>query len=277
MHLARLPWSLVQQLQSVLNSECSLELFGLKQLWSYYTCPDGFDIGFHDPQRITWHNCHMIMFKCLTWFCPCLKLLTYCTSTSLVPGRLALRSAAHGDIVVPSHRTDWGTCRSFAVAGPSSMECFGQLVWGLQCFWFRYFCKALKNTSIWFRRTHDRARTFEYVLHFVGCDTVTLSPNQIIIIIIITYLLLFIIFIIIIIIIIIIIYVLTGAMILLLFRTVFRARAQYILTICRLGDLHACIHAWPWNWRSRHGLRDHCYLCLYSSYRGDFFVVSWGF
>ena len=23
----------------------------------------------------------------------------------------------------------------------------------------------------------------------------------------------------------------------------------------RLGDLHACIHAWPWKWRSRHGLR----------------------
>ena len=36
-----------------------------------------------------------------------------------MPGRSALRSAAHGDIVVPSHRTDWGL-RSFAVAGPSS-------------------------------------------------------------------------------------------------------------------------------------------------------------
>ena len=46
-------------------------------------------------------------------------LADYCTSTSLVPGRSALRSAAHGDIVVPSHRTDWGL-RSFAVAGPSS-------------------------------------------------------------------------------------------------------------------------------------------------------------
>ena len=42
----------------------------------------------------------------------------------------------------------------------------------------------------------------------------------------------------------------------------------------RLGDLHACIHAWPWNWRSRHGLRDICYLCLYLSYRDDFFFVS---
>ena len=36
-----------------------------------------------------------------------------------MPGRSALRSAAHGDIVVPSHQTNWGL-RSFAVAGPSS-------------------------------------------------------------------------------------------------------------------------------------------------------------
>ena len=36
-----------------------------------------------------------------------------------MPGRLALRSAAHGDIVVPGHRTDWGL-RSFVVVGPSS-------------------------------------------------------------------------------------------------------------------------------------------------------------
>ena len=35
---------------------------------------------------------------------------------------------------------------------------------------------------------HDRARTFEFVLHFVGFDMVTVSPNQIIIIIIIIHL-----------------------------------------------------------------------------------------
>ena len=40
--------------------------------------------------------------------------LLWCT-----PGRSVLRSAAHCDIVVPSHRSDWGL-RSFAVAGPSS-------------------------------------------------------------------------------------------------------------------------------------------------------------
>ena len=32
-----------------------------------------------------------------------------------MPGRLALRSAAYGEIVVPSHQNDWGM-RSFAVA-----------------------------------------------------------------------------------------------------------------------------------------------------------------
>ena len=48
-----------------------------------------------------------------------INLADYCTSTSLVPGQeVFLRSAAHVNIVVPSHRTDWGL-RSFAVAGPS--------------------------------------------------------------------------------------------------------------------------------------------------------------
>ena len=80
---------------------------------------------------------------------PLLNLLTIAlVGTSLVPGRSALRSAAHGDIVVPSHRTDWGL-RSFAVAGPSS---WNALPVGLRSssLWFRYFCKALENTSIWF-------------------------------------------------------------------------------------------------------------------------------
>ena len=58
------------------------------------------------------------MFKCLHGSAPAYHA-DYCTSISLVPGRSALRSAAHGDIVVPSHRTDW-SLRSFAVAGPSS-------------------------------------------------------------------------------------------------------------------------------------------------------------
>ena len=69
------------------------------------------------PQRITYKLC-MIMLKCLRGSA-LVYFADYCISTSSVPGRSALRSAAHGDIVVPSHWTNWGW-RSFAVAGPSS-------------------------------------------------------------------------------------------------------------------------------------------------------------
>ena len=142
--LVRLPWSLVQQLQSVLNSAARL-VFGLKRF--DHITPALMDLHWLPyPQRITYKLC-MIMFKCLRGSAPA-YLADYCTSTSLVPGRSALRSAAHGDIVVPSHPTDWDL-RSFAVAGPSS---WNALPVGLRpsSFGFRYFCKALKNTSIWF-------------------------------------------------------------------------------------------------------------------------------
>ena len=113
--LVRLPWSLVQQLQSVLNSAARL-VFGLKRF--DHITPALMDLHWLQyPQRITYKLC-MIMFKCLHGSAPA-YLADYCTSTSLLPGRSALRSAAHGDIVVPSHLTDWGL-RSFAVAGPSS-------------------------------------------------------------------------------------------------------------------------------------------------------------
>ena len=60
----------------------------------------------------------MIKFKSLRGSVP-VYLAVYCTRTSLVPDRSTLRSAAYGDIVVPSHRIDWGL-RSYAVANPSS-------------------------------------------------------------------------------------------------------------------------------------------------------------
>ena len=96
--LVRLPWSLVQQLQSVLNSAARL-IFGLKRFDRI--TPALMDLHWLPyPQRITYKLC-MIMFKCLRGSAPA-YLADYCTSTSLVPGRSALRSAAHGDIVVPS-------------------------------------------------------------------------------------------------------------------------------------------------------------------------------
>ena len=47
----------------------------------------------------------------------------FCTKGSAVSGRSALRSAVRGDLVVPSHRTDWGLI-AFAVAGSS---CWNEL------------------------------------------------------------------------------------------------------------------------------------------------------
>ena len=93
--LVRLPWSLVQQLRSVLNSAARL-IFGLKRFDRI--TPALMDLHWLPyPQRITYKLC-MIMFKCLRGSAP-VYLADYCTSTSLVPGCSALRSAAHGDIV----------------------------------------------------------------------------------------------------------------------------------------------------------------------------------
>ena len=68
------------------------------------------------------------------------------------------------------------------MAGPSS---WNVLPVGLRSssFGLDAFAKHLKHICL-VKRTHDKARTFEFVLQFVGCDTVIVSPNQIIIIII---------------------------------------------------------------------------------------------
>ena len=80
--LARLPWSLVQQLQSLLNSAACL-IFSLKR--SDHITPALMDLHWLPyPQRITYKLC-MIMFKCLRGSAPA-YLTDYCTSTYLMPG-----------------------------------------------------------------------------------------------------------------------------------------------------------------------------------------------
>ena len=65
--LVRLPWSLVQQLQSVLNSAARL-IFGLKRF--DHITPALMDLHWLPyPQRITYKLC-MIMFKCLRGSAP---------------------------------------------------------------------------------------------------------------------------------------------------------------------------------------------------------------
>ena len=112
--LYALPWLRLQLLQSALNSSARL-IQGMKRFdhispvliklhWLPY------------PQRVKFEVC-MLMFRCLKGLAPA-YLATFCTKGSAVSGRSALISAVRGDLVVPSHRTDWGL-RAFAVADPS--------------------------------------------------------------------------------------------------------------------------------------------------------------
>ena len=64
------------------------------------------------------------MFKCLKGLAPAYLFV----GTAAVPGRSGLRSAVRGDLVVPGHRTEWGS-RSSAVAGP---KCWNKLPVGLR-------------------------------------------------------------------------------------------------------------------------------------------------
>ena len=60
--------------------------------------------------------CLHIIFKSLKGLASA-YLADLCVSTTVVPGRSGLRSAVQGDLVVPGHRTEWGSI-SFAEAGP---------------------------------------------------------------------------------------------------------------------------------------------------------------
>ena len=73
------------------------------------------------PQCVKYEVC-MLIFKCLKGLAPAYPVAC-CTKGSAVSGLSALRSAVRGDLVVPSHRMDWGL-RAFAVAGPS---CWNEL------------------------------------------------------------------------------------------------------------------------------------------------------
>ena len=83
--LVRLPWSLVQQLQSVMNSAARL-IFGLK-CFDHIT-PALMDLHWLPYNQLVTYKLCMIMFKCLRGSAPA-YLADYCTSTSLVPGRSA--------------------------------------------------------------------------------------------------------------------------------------------------------------------------------------------
>ena len=124
--LHSLPWSRLQLLQSVLNSAARL-IRGLGRF--DHITPVLIDLHWLPfPQRISYKIC-LLMFKCLKGLAPA-YLSDLCVGTAAVVGRAGLISAARGDLVVPGHRTEWGS-RSFAVDGP---RCWNKLPVGLRDF-----------------------------------------------------------------------------------------------------------------------------------------------
>ena len=155
--LYSLPRSRLQLLQSVLNSAARL-IGGLKSLdhispvlivlhWLPY------------PQRINNKVC-MQIFECLSGLASAYHV-AFCSQGSAVSGRSTLRSAVRGDLVVPSHMTDWGL-RAFAVAGPS---CWNELPVDLRDMAVGPATFAKHSKTHLFRVVFfpDRVRTFEFV------------------------------------------------------------------------------------------------------------------
>ena len=138
--LHSLPWSRLQLLQSVLNSAARL-IRGLGRF--DHITPVLIDLHWLPfPQRISYKIC-LLMFNCLKGLAPA-YLSDLCVGTAAVVGRAGLRSAARGDLVVPGHRTEWGS-RSFDVAGP---RCWNKLPVGLFFSWSRDLRETLENTLV---------------------------------------------------------------------------------------------------------------------------------
>ena len=116
-----LPWSRLQLLQSVLNSAASL-IRGLGRF--DHITPVLIDLHWLPyTQRISYKIC-LPMFRCLKGLAPAY----FSVGTATIPGRSSLRSAVRGDLVVPGHRTEWGS-RSFAITGP---KCWNELPVGIR-------------------------------------------------------------------------------------------------------------------------------------------------
>ena len=160
--LHSLPWSLLQLLQSVLNSAARL----IRGLGFHHITPVLIDLHWLPyPQHISYKIC-LLMFKCLKGLAPA-YLTDLCVGTAAVPGRSDLRFAVRVDLVVPGHRTEWDS-RSFAMAGP---KCWNKLPVGLGDLSVGpETLLELENTLVqsWFSDY-----TFEFVLHFVGCITMS--------------------------------------------------------------------------------------------------------
>src|SRR5258706_372102 len=104
-------------LQSVLNAAARLVMQKMK--YDHISCILQNELHWLPiKQRIEFKTCVLIN-KCLHSAAP-LYLIDMCRHVSTEPGRRHLRSAVHGDLIVPRTRTVTYCPRSFMVAGPTS-------------------------------------------------------------------------------------------------------------------------------------------------------------
>ena len=75
----------------------------------------------YSTRMVSYVKTCMLIFKCLK--APAPASVVFCTKGSAASEWSAFGSAVRGDLVVPSHRTDW-RLRAFAVAGP---RCWNEL------------------------------------------------------------------------------------------------------------------------------------------------------
>jgi hypothetical protein len=106
----------MRQLQSVLNA--AARLVARKRKYESITSTIRDDLHWLPVRQRVSYKLGVLMYNCLHQLAP-IYLISMCQLVSTVSGRRHLRSAAHGDFVIPSTRTVRYGPRSFAVAGPT--------------------------------------------------------------------------------------------------------------------------------------------------------------
>ena len=115
--LAGLPQTQVNRLQSILRAAARLVL----QLPGWASVSNLMRVQLHwlsIPQRIQFKLCSVV-YRCLHNMAP-VYLRDLCMPISLLEGRSHLRSAAAGDLRIPSAKTVTIGRRGFSVAGPAA-------------------------------------------------------------------------------------------------------------------------------------------------------------
>ena len=166
----------MQQLQSVLNSATHL-IFNLKRF--DHITPALFDLHWLPyPQRITYKLCMFLLNACMVQSLHILQTVVLELLWCLVDRFWDLRFIVTLSSLVIEPTGDWDLLLWPGLA----VRIFCRLIWDLPLLAWILLQNTWKHMCLGMRIL-DRTRTFEFVLHSVKCETVAVSPTQIIIII----------------------------------------------------------------------------------------------